>query len=174
MKKFISILGALILGCQPTGSPDTSGNRPATTPIELHDVTYAQLDTKISEHRGKVVLVDVWATFCAPCVKKFPTFVTLHEKYAKDGLVCVSVSTDDAESKAKALEFLKEQKATFPNYRLSESNEKISKELNEKYPTDAQPVMFVFNRKGEKVKQFESKAKPEEVEELLKQLLSQQ
>lgn len=173
MTRFMPLLGLLILGCHPSGSSVSSGQKPVSTPIELHDVTYSELDAKISELKGQVVLVDVWATFCAPCVKKFPSFVKLHETYAKDGLVCVSVSTDEADSKLKALEFLKEQKATFPNYRLSESNEKISKQLNEKYPTDAQPVMFVFNRKGEKVKQFESKAKLEEVEDFVRKLLAE-
>lgn len=174
MRTLIFFLGLVMFGCQPSGTPDTPGKNTSSNSIELHDVTYEQLDAKISDLKGKVVLVDVWATFCGPCVKKFPSFVKLHEAYAKDGLVCVSVSTDEAESRSKALEFLREQKATFPNYRLSESNEKISKQLNEKYPTDAQPVMFVFNRKGDKVKQFESKAKLEEIEEFVKKLLAEQ
>jgi hypothetical protein len=49
-------------------------------------------------------------------VKKFPLLVKLHEDHEAKGLVCVSVSTDDLESKPKALEFLKDKKAEFPNY----------------------------------------------------------
>ena len=45
--------------------------------------------------------------------------------------------------------------------------------MSEKYPTDAQPVMFVFNRKGEKVKEFGGKAKIEEIEELIAKLLAE-
>lgn len=141
--------------------------------VELKDVTYAELDKAIAAHAGKVVLVDVWATFCSPCKKQFPHFVHLHETFAKDGLVCISVSTDDEADKAAALEFLVEKKAVFANYRLSETNDDIAKELKEKYPTDEQPIKFLFNRKGEKVKDFRSKAKPEEIEELVRTMLAE-
>ncbi len=145
----------------------------AADKIELIETTYDGLDKAIAKEKGKVVAVDVWATFCAPCVKKFPHFVKLHESHAGKGLVCISVSTDDLETRPKAVEFLKEKNATFANYRLSETNENITKELNEKYPTDAQPVMIVFNRKGEKVKEFGGKDKIEDIEIYLTKLLDE-
>src|SRR5262245_44243217 len=80
----------------------------------------ADLDAGVAKHKGKVVLVDFWATWCGPCVKKFPHLVELHKKYAEKGLVCVSVSMDeygdDGDSREKVQKFLKEKGATFPNF----------------------------------------------------------
>jgi thiol-disulfide isomerase/thioredoxin len=64
-----------------------------------------------------VVLVDVWATWCAPCKKWFPNTVKMHEDYAKQGLAVISLSLDGEDEAAAALEFLKEQNATFTNLR---------------------------------------------------------
>jgi thiol-disulfide isomerase/thioredoxin len=158
---FIAMVLAL-----PAGAADPK-------PVELKAITYEGLDKAIAAEKGKVVAVDVWATFCAPCVKKFPNFVKLHEGFAEKGLVCISASTDDKDDAEKALKFLKDQKAHFANYRFSETNEKISKELNEKYPTDEQPLLILFNKKGEKKHQFGGKATPEEVIAAVKKLLEE-
>jgi len=64
------------------------------------------------------VLVDFWATWCVPCVENFPHTVEWYRKYADRGLVCVSVSFDDPDQQGqneRALQFLKDQGATFIN-----------------------------------------------------------
>ncbi|CAN5304651.1 hypothetical protein BH11PLA2_BH11PLA2_39090 [soil metagenome] len=160
--KYSSLLILLLLiGCDSKPSASSKAELPPTPPIErtieLTDVTYAGLERAIADEKGKVVLIDLWATWCAPCMKEFPHLVELHEKYASKGLVCVSLSTDDAEGREKALAFLKVKEAHFANYRLSEKNTNISKELDAKFPTDSQPILFLFNRKGEKVATFEKK-----------------
>jgi thiol-disulfide isomerase/thioredoxin len=166
-----------IVGCHEAG--ETASKAPAPnekvkiTSVELKDATYAELDKAVTAEKGNIVAVDVWATFCAPCVKRFPHFVEMHEKFYDKGLVCISASTDDKEAKDKALKFLKEKNALFANYRLSESNEKIAKELNERFPTDSQPIMIIFNRKGEKVKEFEGKSTAEEIDAFIEKLLSE-
>jgi thiol-disulfide isomerase/thioredoxin len=78
----------------------------------------------LEENKGKVILVDCWATWCAPCMAGFPKTVALHEKYKDKGLVVVSVSFDDMgddeeEKKARrdeAFDFLKKKKAAFKNF----------------------------------------------------------
>ncbi len=73
----------------------------------------------VAKHKGKVVLVDCWATWCVPCIKGFPETVSLSRKHAKKGLVVISLSFDDPEDEetpAKVLKFLKKQQAAFPNY----------------------------------------------------------
>jgi hypothetical protein len=106
-------------------------------------------------------------------VKKFPHLVQMHHKFAEQGLVCVSVSTNSADERDEALKFLKEKGAAFPNYRLSEPIDDVDPKLKEKYPTDLQPVLFLFNRKGEKVLQDENKLKPEQIEERVRLLFAE-
>src|SRR5262245_58454037 len=101
---------------------------PAQAPdkVELRPVRYDGLTDVLKQNRGKVIVVDFWADFCIPCKREFPHLVALHQKYAKDGFVAVSVSLDDPtddDAKAKALKFLQAQKATFTNLLLDEKPE---------------------------------------------------
>jgi hypothetical protein len=105
-------------------------------------------------------------------VKKFPHLVQMHRRLADQGFVAVSVSTNSADERDEALKFLRKQGAVFPNYRLSESNEKIDPKLKAKYPTDLQPILFVFNRVGEKVLEDANRLTPAQVEEKVKLLLA--
>ena len=58
---------------------------------------------KLSSLRGKVVLVDFWATWCAPCVAELPNIKKLHDQHSADGLVVVSVSFDPTNDRPEAL-----------------------------------------------------------------------
>lgn len=69
----------------------------------------------IASHRGKVVLVDFWATWCGPCVKEFPHLVELSTKHRDAGLVVISVSMNEPKDRQSVLAFLNRQKADFEN-----------------------------------------------------------
>ena len=66
--------------------------------------------------RGKLLLVNVWATWCIPCVKEFPELVTIQRMYGHRDFELVTVSADLPAAKDKALEFLKKQGASSRNY----------------------------------------------------------
>ena len=67
--------------------------------------------------RGRIVIVDFWASWCAPCKKTFPVMDELHHRYGKKGLVVLAVNED---KNRKAMEeFLKEHPVTFPVVRDS-------------------------------------------------------
>src|SRR5262245_57932683 len=97
---------------------------PAEPPaVRLDSIQYDQLAAEVKGLQGKVVLIDVWGSFCAPCKEKFPAVVALHGKYAGRGLAVVSVSVDtpdDVDARSAARDFLVRQKATFRNVILSD------------------------------------------------------
>jgi thiol-disulfide isomerase/thioredoxin len=130
-------------------SADARETKPAAK-VELKAVKYEKLGEAIRAHKGKVVVIDVWATWCIPCKKEFPHLVDLHRKYGPDGLVCVSVSVDLAKGETAALEFLRKQKATFPNYRLDEKEGAWA----DKFDLKAIPAVFVFNKAGKRAAKF--------------------
>jgi hypothetical protein len=74
----------------------------------------------------------------------------MHEKYAKDGLVCLSVSVDDPDEQAKTLAFLTKQQATFANYLIAEPGEVWQPKLD----VSAPPSVLVFGRDGKRVRKF--------------------
>jgi hypothetical protein len=74
----------------------------------------------------------------------------MHHKYANDGLVCLSVSVDDIDDKAKTLAFLQKQKAVFTNYLIDEPGEVWEKNLD----AGAPPTVLIYGRDGKRVKKF--------------------
>ena len=66
---------------------------------------------KLSDFRGKIVFIDVWATWCDGCVKGLPAFIALRDQYKdRDDIVFLTISDDGIESKSHWLKFLKERK----------------------------------------------------------------
>jgi thiol-disulfide isomerase/thioredoxin len=53
-------------------------------------------EVSFAQFKGKVVVVDFWATWCGPCKHEIPGYIALQEKYGKDGLVIVGISVDQA------------------------------------------------------------------------------
>ncbi|HEY1186420.1 MAG TPA: redoxin family protein [Gemmata sp.] len=139
-------------------------NRAADEPakdVTLTEVRVEGLEKAVAAQK-KVVLVDFWATWCGPCVKKFPHFVGLHKKYSEKGLVCVSVSMDpkgkdDKYDKDQVLKFLKDKGAAFPNFVLlgyRDDEEKITK----RFGLDGGiPFQVLFGKDGKRVWNSEEK-----------------
>jgi cytochrome c biogenesis protein CcmG/thiol:disulfide interchange protein DsbE len=82
---------------QPTTSPSVNHMAP--------DFTLPQLegkDLRLSSYRGKVVLLDFWASWCAPCREETPHLIELQQKYGDRGLQIIGVSMDDSPDPARA------------------------------------------------------------------------
>lgn len=69
---------------------------------------------KLSDLRGKTVLISFWATWCVPCREEMPLLVELYKKYKDQGLEIVAISSDLFEDRAKVVEFAKQYNLTFP------------------------------------------------------------
>jgi len=99
------------------------------------------LTAQISAHRGKVIYIDFWASWCKPCRKSFPWMNEMTAKYEQDGLVIIAINLDAEQSFAD--EFLKEVPADF--HILYDAEGRTARKLKIK----GMPSSYLINRKGE-------------------------
>ncbi len=111
------------------------------------DFTLAEISGKtwtLKELRGKVVLLNFWATWCPPCRKEMPDLEALYNQFKDQGLVILAISDED-ESKVRP--FVAEQKVTYPV--LLDPGRKV----NELFQIEGIPKTFVYDRSGNLVAQ---------------------
>ena len=88
-------------------------------PVEIIDADLKTIKEILANKSGKYRLINMWATWCGPCVIEFPEFVTMQRMYGARGFEFVSISTDGLKKKDKVLEFLKDKNAATKNYLYS-------------------------------------------------------
>jgi len=103
---------------------------------------------------GVPVLVDFWATWCAPCREEMPLLVQLERKHRGTGLRMVTVSCDESEDQLKARQFLAQHQAPQPAYlkRVTE-DEKFINFVDGKW-SGALPALFLYDRNGRLARSF--------------------
>ncbi len=149
---------AALLSNPPGAAPPAS--------VSLETIRYEALGDRIQALRGRVVVVDFWATYCPPCKKEFPKLVELHRKYAARGFAAVSVTLDDPtdeQARSSAKDFLAEKQASFSNFLLDEKIEFWQAKLK----IDGPPCVFVFDRRGRLVKRYHDDVDYGEIERIV-------
>lgn len=126
----------------------------ALSKLEAADAARQQSDFTLSDlqgnqwHlrdlKGKVVLVNFWATWCPPCRKEMPDLQALYDKYKDQGFVVLSISDEEA---AKVQPFITERKISYPV--LLDPGRKV----NDLFQVEGIPKSFVYNREGKLVAQ---------------------
>jgi thiol-disulfide isomerase/thioredoxin len=109
------LIGGSIFGCgqEPLAGPASIKRVPAATgEVAVTAVDRAGYDAAIAKHRGKVVLVDFWATWCLPCVEQLPHTLELGQRLADRGLVVVTVSCDEPTESDRVAKFLSSKRAS--------------------------------------------------------------
>src|SRR5947209_3776302 len=98
-------------------------------------------NVKLSDFRGKAVLLNFWATWCGPCKIEMPWFVELQKEYGPQGLQIVGVAMDDA-SKDEITKFVKEMGV---NYTILLGKESVGQEYG---GVNVLPTTFFIDRDG--------------------------
>lgn len=161
----------------PAAVPATEGakadSNASANEITIESVTCEQWDQALAAQKGKIVVVDTWATWCIPCREEFPRLVELHRQHAEQGVVCMSVSVDEPAAKEEALGFLREHQATFANYLIEDKPDAWWDKWNIK----GIPIVLVFDRDGKLSKKFDmddpdNQFTYEDVEKHVKEMLA--
>jgi peroxiredoxin len=115
---FLAITTLLVVWSLKQNNPSfQSANQvPIRVGLPAPDFTLPGLDGKkvsLSDYRGKVVFVNIWATWCPPCVEEMPSMQNLYQKLKSENFEIMAVSIDSQGAKVVA-PFMKKYKLTFP------------------------------------------------------------
>lgn len=101
----------------------------------------------IRDFRGKVVLINFWATWCGPCVQEIPSLASLQDVYGEQGFSVLGISVDQGGSGVVA----KMMKKTGVNYPVVVGNSKVSRDFGGVYGV---PTSFLVDRSGNVLKRY--------------------
>ena len=167
----------------PSSNP-ASANRPGATPNRAGMTTLSQpilqaenratsgAPIKLGDYSGKVLFVNLWATWCGPCRLETPELVKLHKEFHAQGLEVVGLSTENAEDSAENVrEFVHNYNV---DYRVGWSGPEVAIALMQ--GRDAIPQSFIISRDGRVVKRFigfNPISTPEQIREAVQEALNQ-
>lgn len=120
---------------------------------------------RLADYKGKVILINFWATWCAPCKVEIPAFIELHDQYKDKGLVVLGVSGDDDAETLRA--FATEWKINYPML-IGRDEEKL---LDAYGPLYGYPTSVIVGRDGAVCGRHVGPATKEEFEKEIKALL---
>ncbi len=125
----------------------------------------------VASSRGKVLVVNFWATWCAPCRKEMPDLVALVGKYRAKGLEFVTVAIDEERDRKAVAEFLDRTKAPPPTFiKNFKSDEKFISQVDPRW-SGGLPFTVVYDRAGRKAHVFPGEVNLKQLEAVLKKLL---
>lgn len=146
----ILALAMAFTGCESSESAKTVGSgsaRAVGQPIAVDSISQS-----LEQMKGKVVVLDLWATWCGPCRMEIPSFIKLQEKYQSQGLEIVGVSLDPITRGGNAemvRKFMQENNINYTIWVVNNPTAMI------KYPTgQGIPTTYVIDRNGRTVKQY--------------------
>lgn len=149
-KRILFILVMLVIlplgfvGCSKTGNneskPEGNAKREAAYIFSWKD-TNGNL-VKLSDLKGKVVILDFWATWCGPCKMTIPIIEQLHEEYKEQGVVILGINLDRGIDSSEISEFMKENGMTY--FVVTDPNGSVSN----KYGVTSIPRFFFIDKQG--------------------------
>jgi thiol-disulfide isomerase/thioredoxin len=133
------VIGLICLETASALAQEASPPRTAAPEWKLTDLNGKLV--KLSDFRGKVLILDFWATWCGPCRVEMPHFVELQKQYGNKGLTVIGVSLDE-QGPEVVKEFVKQLGVNYP---IVIGNEKVAEAYGGIY---AIPTTFVIDRQG--------------------------
>lgn len=156
-------MGLALIACAPM--------MPAAAADRLTPMDEAGFGKALQANRGKVVLVNFWATWCEPCRQEMPHLVALEKKWRERGFVLVTVSADEPEEEPDARAFLRSHAVPLPAYiKNASSDEAFITAVDEGW-SGALPALFLYGRDGRKAASFIGETELADIETALRKLL---
>ena len=152
--KWIFVLAALSLTAEPLA--------------KINEIGYPKM---IAAQKGKVVLVDFWATWCVPCRKEMPELAKLEAKLKAKGLVLIPISADEPENEAAAREFLSKAGIKTQGYlKAPQDDDAFIRAIDPKWGGEL-PALVLYDKAGRKVQIWKGETAIAAIEAAVNKLL---
>jgi len=142
-------------GLFPSGAPGIGvSGFDALKAQNLERLNQSKLERLIHDRHGRALFINVWATWCAPCVEEFPDIVKLSKELKEENIDFVGVSGDDFDDElSKVIPFIANEKASFKFYIAKLEGEDAFIDAFDKQWGGGIPVTFTYDAKG-RIKAF--------------------
>lgn len=161
---FFLLLSICAAACKPAAAPVSVGNKPiSVNGVQVKDAPSQPLKPvaemswtgfegnvkKLKDFRGKVVILDFWATYCPPCIEEIPHLMELQAKYGPENVEVVGLHVGGAEDQPKVPDFVEKLKIT---YSLAYPEDALTNFVFGQ--ESAIPQTAIFDRNGKMVKKI--------------------
>jgi len=156
----------LLLGLVAALSPASGAAPPAKA------VTAGEFAALLQQQQGKVVLVNLWATWCVPCLREVPDLLRLESEFAGRGVMLVGVAVDDPSPGAAQVENFRQQ--YFPAFvtyaRLGPAMDELASVIDPAW-NEVVPTTYILDRTGKPVVRLQGKKSLDEFRQALRAVL---
>lgn len=167
---FVLLVAALVVTVVTQRSGEASGNmvaypagqRPAAPEFSATSLTGTPI--RFASYRGKVVVLNVWGSWCSPCRGEGQTLKYLDEQYGPEGVAFLGDDIQDTPT--NALSFLRGEHITYPS--VNDSNEAVEQRLSLAVPIAATPTTLVIDKTGHIAGQIDGAVTYPEITTLLR------
>lgn len=145
-------------------------------PLKVPPTNAALLKKEVAQHKGRVVVINFWATWCPPCRAEFPDMVATHKKLAAQGVDLLTIAVDDSSDLKKVQAFLETNgvtKGAFINKNGGEPDLGYFQWLDGKVPSSISiPRTYILDRKGKVIARLIGGQSAEQFEGAIKKALA--
>jgi thiol-disulfide isomerase/thioredoxin len=142
------------------------GGGQAVKPLDVSFPDASAILQPLGQWQGKLLIINFWATWCAPCLKEIPEFIKLQEEYREHGLQFVGVAIDDRQS---VLSYLQGVNVNYPVLIAGDGGIDYARKLGN--IINAVPYTVVVNQPGEIVERLPGEISPENLRRIITPLL---
>ena len=148
-----------------------AGMPPAGAQERLLPLDEAGFNRLVASHKGKVLLVNFWATWCEPCRAEMPALARIQSSLGAKGFRLVTVSADEPEDEPAARQFLRSAKVAGPFYIKRAENDARFTPAIEAKRSGALPFSVLYDRSGKRVRAFTGEVDLKALEAIVRKLL---
>ncbi|MEM1268468.1 MAG: TlpA disulfide reductase family protein [Bacteroidota bacterium] len=147
MPKRLPILAVLLYSLAASACGQENDGKVEVELPELKPVTHNELLADLEALEGEVIVMNFWATWCAPCIKEFPDFMRIGKEFDDQGVELVFVSADFEQDVDIARQFLAEQGVTWTTYLKTGRDNPFINGINQEW-SGALPATMIYDRAG--------------------------